>query len=415
MTRTTRWSVTGLLALAICIVPSNPAAGDDEDDSPSDTGRQQVVMKLSAATGCDLDTVLASYALVLDDSVLASRRIYRVHSARSGGDDDHKLADQLGSDRCVAYAEPDTEITLRDDQFHSWTPGSPHESSQDQWQSQSARSVLQLDAAHQTALGSGVVVAVLDTGVDEQQPALTGTLLPGHDYVADDGIPEDAPAGVDSDADGDPDSAVGHGTFVAGMVTMVAPDARILPLKVLDSDGSGSIFLVAEAMYDAIASGVQVINMSFGTTGEIRSKMLDQAFKAAERSGVAIVAAAGNEENKRPTYPAAVDDVWAVAATNPAESTLASYSNQGKWVDVAAVGTDLVGPLPQGRYGTWSGTSLSAPLFAGQLALLWSTDPGRDERKVHKAITKTCRKLQRSEMKNGVIDLVSSLRYLHDH
>ena len=196
---------------------------------------------------------------------------------------------------------------------------------------------------------------------------------------------------------------------------MVAPDARIMPMRVLDSDGQGTVFAVAEALFDAVAAGADVVNLSFGTSDKVESKVVSKAIKNASKHGVLVVAAAGNDSDDKPRFPASVDGVTAVASTNPGNVALASYSNQGPWVDIAALGNELVGPLPGNLYGTWSGTSLSAPLVAGQLALLRSADPDRESRKIAEALDKTCHKVSHAAVRDGVVDPVASLMYLLAH
>ncbi len=377
-----------------------------------------LVVKVGDHSRCSVDGLAARYGFAVDGQLMATRGIYRgvpSNPAKSQLADVKKLTDKMRNDDCVDYAEPDFRIALADEQFHSWTPNSPAPASQVDWLNQAARQTLQLSLAHETATGLSITVAVLDTGVDQQQEALAGRLVPGHDYVDDDASPDDRPTGTDSDGDGVTDSAVGHGTFVTGMVAMVAPDARIMPMRVLDSDGVGTVFAVAEALYDAVAAGADIVNMSFGTSDKVESKVVSKALKHAAKQGVLVVASAGNDSDSKPRFPASVDGVLAVAATNPGNAGLASYSNQGPWVDVAAIGNELVGPLPGNKYGTWSGTSLSAPLVAGQLALLRSADPDRESKKVAEALDKTCHRVSHAEVRDGVIDPVASLVYLLAH
>ncbi len=406
-------AATTLLGATLVMTTGTPSLG--AEPAGASFG---LVVKVSDATGCTVDRLADEYGFSVDGHVLATRGIYRGLPSDPGHRelaDVKKIVDKLDHDDCVGYAEPDFKIALSDEQFHSWTPNSPAPASQGDWVQQPARDTLRLGLAHETATGLGITVAVLDTGVDQQQEALAGRLTPGHDYVDDDADPYDGATGTDSDGDGVSDAAVGHGTFVTGMVVMVAPDARIMPMRVLDSDGQGTVFAVAEALYDAVAAGADVVNMSFGTSDKVESKVVSKALKDAAKRGVLVVAAAGNDSDDKPRFPASVDGVTAVAATNPGNSALASYSNRGPWVDVAAVGNELVGPLPGNQYGTWSGTSLSAPLVAGQLALLRSADPDREGKKIAEALDKTCHKVSHAKVRDGVVDPVASLVYLLAH
>ena len=350
--------------------------------------------------------------------MLSTKRLYRAHPntvAPATGRDVEKMVGRLRGDDCVAYVESDDQIRIADQrQFHSWTPTAPEDSSSQAWEAQSARQVLNLSAAHSTSTGADVTVAVLDTGVDASHPVLTGRLVGGYDYVDDDDDPDDATYGTDTDRNGIPDEGAGHGTFVSGLVTMIAPEARVMPMRVLDSDGIGTVFSVAEAVYDAIDAGAQVINLSLGTAEKLDSEVLKKALEWAHKRQVVVVAAAGNDGWKQKQYPAASPDVLAVTATTADDSALSTYSNAGGWVDVAAVGDGLVGPLPDGSYGRWSGTSLSTPVVAGQIALLRSLRPGVKSDRLLEAVFHTARKLARVDLKEGRVDLAASLAFLID-
>jgi subtilisin family serine protease len=220
-----------------------------------------------------------------------------------------------------------------------------------------------------------VVIAVLDTGVDFEHPALAGRLTAeGYDFVDDDSDPSDVSNEVDDDQDGLVDEMAGHGTFVAGLAGLIAPEARIMPLRVLDSDGLGRAFVLAEAIDHAVQHGADVINLSLRTTAY--SLALEQALENANASGVVVVAAAGNNNAEVQLYPASGYKVVSVTATDP-ESHKASFANYGSLVDLAAPGVDLLGPA-NGGYAVWSGTSMAAPLVAGEAALLMGLTPGQD-------------------------------------
>jgi subtilisin family serine protease len=167
----------------------------------------------------------------------------------------------------------------------------------------------------------------------------------------------------------------GHGAFVAGLASLVAPEARLMPLRVLDSDGQGRAFILAEAIDYAIQHGADVINLSLGTMAY--SLALERALERANAQGVVVIAAAGNDNADLQLYPASGYKVVSVTATN-AEGHKASFANYGSLVDLAAPGVDLIGPVSDG-YALWSGTSMAAPLVAGEAALLMGLTPGRDK------------------------------------
>src|SRR5690606_35726430 len=180
--------------------------------------------------------------------------------------------------------------------------------SKSQYQNQYARERINLPAAHALTRGGGVIIALLDTGIDQNHPDLRGFIAPGALNVLDNSTNvADIGNGNDDDGDGAFDEAVGHGTFVAGLLRLAAPEAMILPIKVLTSDGNGDGFLWAKGIFHAIEHGADVINMSLGTTYDARA--LTDALTEARRMGVVVVAAAGNQDSEDlPEHPATLDD-----------------------------------------------------------------------------------------------------------
>ena len=405
-------AVAVLLALMSAVLaPGQPAVAAERG---ARKGAESVVIGLRAngSSECTLASVKARHGLVRQETVLASRGIYRVVSTDPKLSKGAKLAKKLARDTCLTFAEADSTITLADDQFHSWTTDGPTEASASEWQDQPATTTLRLAEAHRVSRGADTLVAVLDTGVDATHPALAGRVRSGYDYVDDDRSPADTTCGCDTDGDGHRDGAVGHGTFVAGTIALVAPEARILPLRVLDADGEGTVFAVATAVLDAVDAGADVINLSFGTDGDTRSKLLDKALDVADDAGVLVVAAAGNGGRGNQHYPANSKSVWAVGAMAADDIGLAPFSNYGKWVDVAAAGEGIVGLMTRQRYVRWSGTSVATPIVSGQLALLRSTAPSVSAAKVRESIEKTARKVDGAngrKVEHGRIDIPASL------
>jgi subtilisin family serine protease len=242
---------------------------------------------------------------------------------------------------------------------------------------QYARALLRLDAAHAMTTGAGAIVAVIDSGVQLQppNPTLAASLLPGIDLIDGDGVPDDERNGVDDDGDGVVDEGAGHGTHVAGIVHLVAPSAKILPIRVLDSDGSGSEWDVAKAMMLAADAHADVVNLSLGRHSS--ATLLKTATSALVDRGVVVVAAAGNDGRARTEYPAASRCAIAVAASGPNDA-VASFSSLGDFVDVAAPGVDIVSthPFVGAGFASTSGTSMASPFVAGEAALLRSINPG---------------------------------------
>jgi subtilisin family serine protease len=218
------------------------------------------------------------------------------------------------------------------------------------------------------------VVAVIDTGVDRDHPFLAGRVLEGIDFVDGDTDPREERNGVDDDGDGDVDEGYGHGTFVAGLILAVAPDARILPIRVLNSDARGEAAHVAEAVVFAADAGAHVINLSLGTLDEAR--IVRDAIHTARERGVLVVVAAGNEADQI-QFPARYGNTLAVTAVD-ATGVAADFTNLGSQADLAAPGVDLIGPMPTDAgafWARWSGTSFAAPLVSGAAALVRAADP----------------------------------------
>ncbi len=286
------------------------------------------------------------------------------------GSNARDTVDSMQNDPRIAYAEPNLigQMPEADPyEIGAWAGYDPAPSL-----TQYANEHLDLPLARELSTGSGVVVAVLDTGVQLNHPDLAPHLVAGYDFVDDDAVPVDEGNGVDDDEDGLIDEGTGHGTHVAGIVLLVAPDSQIMPLRVLNSDGVGSIFDVAQAIIYAADHGAQVLNLSLGTS--LQSGVLLDAVNYALSAGVMVVGAAGNLNSAEPQYPAAAEGVIAVAALDE-QLLKTSFSNHGSWVDLTAPGESIYSTYPVDGYGWWSGTSMATPFVSGQIALLRSLAP----------------------------------------
>ena len=309
-----------------------------------------------------------------------------------------QVARLLAAQEDVLYAEPNwkryasalSPLTVTDPLYAS------------QWHYDS----INLESAWQAMDSRGsaaVTVAVLDTGVLTAHPDLSPNLVAGYDFIDN-----------DSNANDPGDKGIGgqrssfHGTHVAGTIaaavdnasggTGVAPGVKILPVRVLGQDGGSSSEIIAGLCFAAQlntgdnslcsnvpdGTAVDIINLSLG--GPTFSPTEQAVYNAVTSKGIIVIAAAGNESTSAPSYPAAYENVISVSATNR-NTELASYSNFGDLIDVAAPGgdfasdegilsswgDDLNGPAEL-TYGSLQGTSMAAPHVAGVAALMKSVD-----------------------------------------
>ncbi|MEK7706813.1 MAG: S8 family serine peptidase, partial [Verrucomicrobiota bacterium] len=230
---------------------------------------------------------------------------------------------------------------------------------------------------------SNVVVAVLDSGINAAHPDLSDQTLPGYDFVW---------------GDNDPADDFGHGTAVAGVIAAagnnfigvagVAFGSKILPVKVMDASGFAAYSTLAQGIRYAVDQGARVINLSLA--GSASSSTLQDAINYAWSNNVVIVAAAGNNGNSTPQYPAACEHVVAVSATEP-DDTLASFSSTGNHLALAAPGDnifttarDLANP-----YSAWSGTSFASPIIAAVAALIASANALLDNSQIVSVLEQT--------------------------
>lgn len=230
---------------------------------------------------------------------------------------------------------------------------------------QYASTQLGLAQAHQLAEGAGVIVGVIDGGIDITHSALGGTAVSGYDFVDNDYDASDEPGG----------QASGHGTFVAGVIHLVAPSATIRSYRVMNASGDGDGFTVARAIEQAAADGCSIVNISLALTG--RSLAVRDAVDMASAQGVLVIGGAGNLGSSVPVYPAAENNVLAVAALDSLYGR-ASFSSYGSYVDLCAPGDNVYSAYQKPYFAWWSGTSFSAPFVSGLAALAKQKFPDAD-------------------------------------
>lgn len=314
---------------------------------------------------------------------------------------------------------------------------------------QTATAIVRLDdARNATNLTGAGVVAIIDTGADPNHPALSGVLVGGYDFTRD-------TIGFSELADLDPTTAAalqqssmpiltdqsvyilnsftaaildqstmpvltqstmpvltgpsdfGHGTMVAGIVHLVAPTAKIMPLKAFRVDGTSNLSDIIRAIYYAADNGANVISMSF--TIAQSSPGLQAAIQYALNKNVITVAAAGNDAQKTLVYPASYGGVQGIGSTD-ANDVRSTFSNYGSGVTLfAAPGEAVITTFPGGLYAAGWGTSFSTPMFAGAASLVLQARPTSKPGDVTNALSKT---KQVSDMGYGRIDLYQSLTNL---
>ncbi len=280
----------------------------------------------------------------------------------------------------------------------------------DQWQLRA----LDADNAWTLAKGADVTVAVVDSGVDASHPDLAGQVLPGIDLV-------------DPGGNGQRDP-VGHGTaiaaFIAGRsddqngVVGLAPQAKILPVRVLDANNRyDDSVVVAEGVQWAVDHGAQVVNLSLGGS---YSTALADALDYAFARDVVVVACAGNVAPGGPAeiwYPAREPGVIAVAGTGRSLAVpdpLWSGSLTGPATVLLAPATDMLAAYPEGRYRAVEGTSFAAPMVSAAAALIRSRFPHISAANVVERLTTTARDLgvpgRDDRYGFGIVDPVAALQ-----
>jgi len=286
--------------------------------------------------------------------------------------------------------------------------------------------------------GTGVTVAVIDTGVDPSHPALQSSLVSGFNFISNAADPSElvdlTPAmsaalaqsstsildgqnlvqmnsstmailsqSSTSILDGSP-SEFGHGTMTAGLVHLVAPGAGIMALKAFGGDGSSDLFNIVRAIYYAVDHGATIVSMSFEISQS--SPALQNAIQYALNKNVVVVAAAGNDGAQIMVFPAAYNSVIGVGSTDNSDAR-SSFTNFGtNAVFVAAPGEGVVTTYPGGNYAGGWGTSFSTPLIAGEAALILQARPTYKPGDVGNAIS---RAVSVQQMGHGRADLCLAL------
>ena len=388
-------AMTGALVLALCLLMLSGAAGRAQADcGPGVFVPQQVIVKLDPIVGATVQKINATYGSTTLEIFPGTTNVYLLRLPAGSGVTE--TVKQMANDPRLLYAEPN---------FFSQSPegGARHRAwgasdvapTSDEYATQA----LGLESAHRISQGENTKVAVLDTGAQLDHPALVDNFEDAgrYDFVEGDKNPSDRPVGKDTDCDGVKDEMVGHGTHVAGIVDITAPEAKIMPLRVLDTEGYGNVFTIAKAVYFAQHNGADVINLSLGSPS--RSRLLQEVIQDATANGVLVAAAAGNSNSLVAEYPAAgngvvasADGLVAVTSVNMYDQK-SDFANYGKWVDIAAPGESIRSAFPVSKYAYWSGTSMATPFVSGQAALIHAVYDKLDPSGVEKRIRCSARSL----------------------
>lgn len=305
----------------------------------------------------------------LTESLLADRTfVVRVPASR-----EEIIAQNYQKSFWVEYAEPDGVVQALEIPNDPLFP--------DQW----GQTKIKTPEAWDVTTGdSNVQIAILDTGITNSHDDLTSQVESWVNFSS-------APTSFDQN---------GHGSHVAGIAAAITNNGlgaagtgrqtHLQSVKVLGDNGSGYYSWVINGIYWAADNGAEVINMSLG--GSSGSTSLKEAINYAWNKGVVLVAAAGNNGNSWPVYPAYYANNIAVAATDQNDNK-ANFSTYGSWVDVAAPGVAIVSTLPNNSYAFYNGTSMATPHVAGVAALIKAAFPGFSNQQVRNKLEETADKI----------------------
>jgi subtilisin family serine protease len=373
-------AVAFLAALCLLVLTATPDDARALNTEASVPG--QIIVK--TVSGVNIADINSRYGTLVAERFLDKKNtnIYLLETANGSGA--QGTLDTILGDPRIVYAElnylsgvPEADDQTEAQHRHSAFPAGDATPTTKNYSRDSIYpdSALNLTDARKISQGAGKTVAIIDTGAQMTHPALRSRFVgvPRYDFVDDDKDPSEPPlASTEEQRD---QEVVGHGTHVAGIINLVAPQANLMPLRALGKDGYGSSFHVAEAIAFADANGANVINLSLGSPSW--SRLIREKVVEATDHGKVVVAAAGNYNNTQPQYPASRqipravnnDGLLAVTSVDPTPKR-STFANYGTWVDIAAPGEQILSTYPVSGYAYWSGTSMATPFVAGEAALI---------------------------------------------
>lgn len=354
-----------IASFVVAALAFGPAAADDDEP---EVVPQEILAEL--VPGADPQAVAARYAIALVDGIETLRVwLYRAPE----GVDTENVISAMESDPEIVSAE--VHYVIDNPEGGQRTIGSlDRQASMDDMPAQPAFGGIGGDQAVTRHTGRGVTVALLDTGISYRHEYVRRNVRFSALNFAD-GVPWKTtaqPDGIDNDGDGFVDEGLGHATYVAGLIRLVAPDVAIVPIRVLDEEGRGTAFSLANGLMAALASGADIVNLSLGMT--VSAQVVDRALAEANAAGMIVVAAAGNRDREPVDYPGSFESALTVAAVDDG-FVKSAFSSYGDAVDVSAPGVSLLSAHVDEGYSRSSGTSFSAPLLTGAIALLLERYP----------------------------------------
>ncbi len=340
---------------------------------------EEAVVRL--AVGVSIDDINVDYGTITLDSIPA-RQTYLLRVP--AGTPEEAFENLLRSDARIVDAELNEYADAPGGQTQSFYLTALHTQFNDQW----AWNAIAFGGTPPPNVGAGIIVAVIDTGLDATHAMFTNsTILPGFDFVDGDATPTDIGDGLDTDGDTFIDELVGHGTFQSGLIAQLAPGAALLPFRVLDGDGRGKAFTIAKAIYAAIDAGADIINMSLAMPNE--NQIVGYAIELAAENSIQVVAAAGNGGSPIKMYPAGFSPVIAVASTD-IDDTLSTFSNYGGHIDLCAPGNQVISAVINEQFGESNGTSASTALVTAVLAAMKSANPNLGKTELRTRLLDAC-------------------------